>query len=127
MTTPAAELPHLAHPKYRSDIDGLRAVAVLSVLGFHGFPHWMPGGFIGVDIFFVISGYLISTIIFGSLEGAGFSYREFYARRVRRIFPALLLVIGATLAFGWYALLPHEWQQLGKHATAGAAFVSNFA
>ncbi len=127
MTTPAADLSPLAHPKYRPDIDGLRAVAVLSVLGFHGFPHWVPGGFIGVDIFFVISGYLISTIIFGSLEGAGFSYREFYARRVRRIFPALLLVIGATLAFGWYVLLPHEWQQLGKHVAAGSAFVSNFA
>ncbi|MDM0041441.1 acyltransferase family protein [Variovorax sp. J22G21] len=127
MTTPAAAHPHLAHPKYRSDIDGLRAVAVLSVLGFHGFPNWVPGGFIGVDIFFVISGYLISTIIFASLHGEGFSYREFYARRIRRIFPALLLVIAATLAFGWYALLPHEWQQLGKHVAAGAGFVSNFA
>ena len=127
MTTPAADLPHLAHPKYRSDIDGLRAVAVLSVLGYHGFPHWLPGGFIGVDIFFVISGYLISTIIFASLEGRGFSYREFYARRIRRIFPALLLVVAATMAFGWYVLLPHEWQQLGKHVAAGAAFVSNFA
>jgi peptidoglycan/LPS O-acetylase OafA/YrhL len=85
------------------------------------------GGFIGVDIFFVISGFLITTIILGSFEGEGFSYREFYARRVKRIFPALALVLLATMAFGWFALLPHEWEQLGKHVAAGAGFVSNFA
>ncbi|MDM0060498.1 acyltransferase family protein [Variovorax sp. J22G21] len=130
MTTPmapAADQQHLIHPKYRPDIDGLRAVAVLSVLGFHAFPQWVKGGFIGVDIFFVISGFLISTIIFASLEGKGFSYGEFYARRIKRIFPALWLVMGATFAFGWYTLLPNEWKQLGKHMAAGAGFVSNFA
>jgi len=121
------EHPHLVHPKYRPDIDGLRAVAVLSVLAYHGFPQWIKGGFIGVDIFFVISGFLITTIILGSFEGEGFSYREFYARRVKRIFPALVLVLLASFAFGWYALLPHEWEQLGKHVAAGAGFVSNFA
>ncbi len=124
---PAAEQQHLIHPKYRPDIDGLRAVAVLSVLGFHAFPQWVKGGFIGVDIFFVISGFLISTIIFASLDGKGFSYSEFYARRIKRIFPALVVVMGATFAFGWYTLLPGEWQQLGKHVAAGAGFVSNFA
>ncbi|RYZ08074.1 MAG: acyltransferase, partial [Comamonadaceae bacterium] len=123
--TPAPE--PLAHPKYRRDIDGLRAIAVVSVLGFHAFPQWIKGGFVGVDIFFVISGFLIGTIILGSLQGSGFSYREFYARRITRIFPALLLVLAASLAFGWYALLPGEWQQLGKHVAAGAGFVSNFA
>ncbi|RYY63558.1 MAG: acyltransferase, partial [Comamonadaceae bacterium] len=117
----------MIHPKYRPDIDGLRAVAVLSVLGFHAFPQWVKGGFIGVDIFFVISGFLISTIIFGSLQGKGFSYAEFYARRIKRIFPALVVVMAATFAFGWYILLPGEWQQLGKHVAAGAGFVSNFA
>jgi peptidoglycan/LPS O-acetylase OafA/YrhL len=116
---------HLAHPKYRPDIDGLRAIAVLSVVGFHAFPAWMRGGFIGVDIFFVISGYLISTIIFGSLAGEGFSYREFYARRIRRIFPALVVVMPVVLGFGWYVLLTDEFRQLGKHILASAGFVQN--
>jgi len=116
---------HLAHPKYRPDIDGLRAIAVLSVVGFHAFPKWVLGGFVGVDIFFVISGFLISTIIFGSLGGAGFSYREFYARRIRRIFPALLVVMASTLLFGWYVLLSDEFRQLGKHLLSSAGFVTN--
>lgn len=116
---------HHIHPKYRPDIDGLRAIAVLAVVGFHAFPRWMPGGFIGVDIFFVISGYLISTIIFGSLAGTGFSYREFYGRRIRRIFPALLTVLVPTLLFGWYVLLSDEFRQLGKHVLASAGFVVN--
>ncbi|VWX60523.1 O-acetyltransferase OatA [Burkholderiales bacterium 8X] len=122
---PQEEASPLAHPKYRPDIDGLRAIAVLSVVGFHAFPQWVRGGFIGVDIFFVISGYLISTIIFGSLAGAGFSYREFYARRVRRIFPALLVVLATVIAFGWYVLLADEFRQLGKHVVSSAAFVVN--
>src|SRR5262249_24589181 len=81
----------LARPTYRPDIDGLRAIAVLSVVGFHAFPTWFHGGFVGVDIFFVISGYLISTIIFGNLERGSFSYAEFYSRRIKRIFPALIV------------------------------------
>jgi peptidoglycan/LPS O-acetylase OafA/YrhL len=117
---------HLTHPKYRPDIDGLRAVAVLSVMGFHAFPGLVKGGFIGVDIFFVISGYLISTIIFENLAADNFSFFEFYTRRVRRIFPALLIVLLACLAFGWYALLPDEFTTLGKQTAAGAGFVSNF-
>lgn len=123
MTTPA---PHLSHPKYRPDIDGLRAVAVLSVVAFHAFPAWMKGGFIGVDVFFVISGFLISTIIFENLDRGTFSFTEFYARRIKRIFPALLLVLIASYAFGWFALLADEYKQLGKHIAAGAGFVSNF-
>ena len=117
---------HLAHPKYRADIDGLRAIAVLSVVGFHAFPSWFRGGFIGVDIFFVISGYLISTIIVGGLEQSRFSFVEFYVRRIKRIFPALLLVLIASYAFGWFALLADEYKQLGKHIAGGAGFVSNF-
>ncbi|MDR2852050.1 MAG: acyltransferase [Burkholderiaceae bacterium] len=116
----------IVHPKYRPDIDGLRAIAVLSVVGFHAFPAWIKGGFIGVDLFFVISGFLITTIILGSFEGEGFSYRTFYARRIRRIFPALVLVMAVTLAAGWYLLLPDEWAQLGRHLAGGAGFVSNF-
>ncbi len=122
MTTPT---PHLSHPKYRPDIDGLRAVAVLSVVAFHAFPAWMKGGFIGVDVFFVISGFLISTIIFENLDKGTFSFAEFYARRIKRIFPALLLVLSFCLIFGWFSLLPDELNQLGKHVIAGAGFVSN--
>ena len=86
----------------------------------------MQGGFIGVDVFFVISGFLISTIIFESLDKGTFSFTEFYARRIKRIFPALLLVLIGSLAFGWFALLADEYKQLGKHTMAGIGFVSNF-
>lgn len=117
---------HLTHPKYRADIDGLRAIAILSVVGYHAFPFWIKGGFIGVDIFFVISGFLISTIIVGSLERNSFSFVEFYGRRIKRIFPALLLVLIACFAFGWFALLADEYKQLGKHIAGGAGFISNY-
>ena len=120
------EQPHLSHPKYRPDIDGLRAVSVLAVVAFHTFPSWLKGGFIGVDVFFVISGYLISTIIFENLDRGTFSFTEFYARRVKRIFPALLLVLIACFAFGWFFLLADEYKQLGKHIAGGASFISNF-
>ncbi len=116
---------HLLHPKYRRDIDGLRAVAVLAVVAFHAFPNWVKGGFIGVDVFFVISGYLISTIIFESLDKGTFSFSEFYARRIKRIFPALIIVLVACFVFGWFALLADEYKQLGKHIAAGAGFISN--
>lgn len=117
--------PHLSHPKYRPDIDGLRAIAVLSVVAFHAFPNWLPGGFIGVDIFFVISGFLITSIIFENLEKGTFSFAEFYARRIRRIFPALILVLITSFVIGWFVLLADEYKQLGKHIAAGAGFVSN--
>ena len=120
-----SEQTHLSHPKYRTDIDGLRAIAILSVVGFHAFPNWITGGFVGVDIFFVISGFLISSIIISSLQKGTFSFKEFYARRVKRIFPALILVMTVCYAFGWFALLPGEYGQLGKHIAAGAGFVSN--
>lgn len=114
-----------SHPKYRPDIDGMRAIAVLAVVAFHAFPSWIKGGFIGVDVFFVISGYLISTIIFEDLERGTFSFSEFYIRRIRRIFPALILVLFACITFGWFALLADEYKQLGKHIAAGAGFISN--
>lgn len=122
----AHDSAQLTHPKYRTDIDGLRAVAVLAVVGFHAFPGLVSGGFVGVDIFFVISGFLISTIIFGSLQRDRFSFVEFYSRRIRRIFPALLFVLAAVGAFGWFALFADEYKQLGKHIAAGAAFIFNF-
>ena len=121
----SASTNHLLHLKYRPDIDGLRAVAVLSVLIFHAFPECLSGGFVGVDIFFVISGYLISTIIFENLAQQRFSYKEFYVRRINRIFPALFFVLIASYAFGWLNLLADDFAQLGKHIAGGAGFVSN--
>ncbi|MFZ4540628.1 MAG: acyltransferase family protein [Rickettsiales bacterium] len=111
--------------RYRPDIDGLRALAVLAVVLFHAFPSSLKGGFVGVDVFFVISGYLISGILLRQLAAGQFSIAGFYGRRIRRIFPALALVMLAVLAFGWFALLADEYQQLGKHVGAGAAFLSN--
>jgi peptidoglycan/LPS O-acetylase OafA/YrhL len=110
---------------YRPDIDGLRAIAVAVVLGFHAFPAAFQGGFTGVDIFFVISGFLISGIILGELREGSFTFTDFYARRIRRIFPALALVLAATALFGWWALTPYDYDQLGAHVAAGAGFVAN--
>jgi peptidoglycan/LPS O-acetylase OafA/YrhL len=112
---------------YRRDIDGLRAFAVLAVVAFHAFPGHMSGGFVGVDVFFVISGFLISGLISERLAAGRFTFADFYARRIRRIFPALIVVLAACFAFGWFALLPDELEQLGKHIAAGMAFTSNFA
>ena len=116
----------MLHPKYRPDIDGLRAVAVLLVVLFHAFPEWVSGGFIGVDIFFVISGFLISTILFENLDRGSFSFIDFYSRRIRRIFPALITILIISLAIGWCILVAREYKQLGKHAFGGASFTSNF-
>lgn len=115
----------ISNLKYRPDIDGLRAIAVLSVVGFHAFPDWVRGGFIGVDIFFVISGFLISNIIFSALQKGIFSFGEFYSRRIRRIFPALILVIGASYVAGWFVLAQYDYGALGKDVVAAALFVSN--
>ena len=111
---------------YRSEIDGLRAFAVLSVIAFHAFPFWLKGGFIGVDVFFVISGFLITSHIFENLDKGQFSFTDFFGRRVRRIFPALILVMGCSLTFAWFILLADEFAQLGKHIASGAVFISNF-
>ncbi len=113
--------------KYRPDIDGLRAIAVLLVLNFHAFPDAVPGGFIGVDVFFVISGFLITGIIARELELGRFSLIGFYNRRIRRIFPALIVVLGATLILGWFWMLPQAFAQLGSDAFASAAFLANIA
>lgn len=110
---------------YRPDIDGLRAIAVLAVVIFHAFPSFVHGGFVGVDIFFVISGFLISKHIVEELNAGSFSIKTFYARRVRRIFPALSLVLLASLLFGWVILTPGEYEKLGRHVFAGALFLSN--
>lgn len=111
---------------YRADINGLRALAIVAVMIFHFFPSSLKGGFIGVDVFFVISGFLISGIIFRGIEQKSFSFRQFYLRRIRRILPALIIVITFCIVAGWFILLPNEYEQLGKHAAGGAAFISNF-
>ena len=111
---------------YRPDIDGLRAIAVLAVIGFHAFPAWIRGGFVGVDVFFVISGYLISTILLTDMEHGSFRFAQFYMRRIRRIFPALIVVLLACMAAGWLVLFSSEYKALGKHVAGSAAFVSNF-
>jgi peptidoglycan/LPS O-acetylase OafA/YrhL len=98
---------------------------VIAVVLYHCWPLWFTGGFVGVDIFFVISGYLITTILLKQLEAGKFSLLDFYSRRVRRIFPALLIVMAATLGFAWIILLHGEFQQVGKHILAGGGFVSN--
>jgi len=111
--------------KYRADIDGLRALAILLVIAFHASSYRAPGGFIGVDIFFVISGFLISSIIFTHLDKGTFSYADFYARRIKRIFPALLLVLITAWGLGYWYLFIYEFEQLGKHIASGIAFVAN--
>ncbi|MGZ5873250.1 MAG: acyltransferase family protein [Bradyrhizobium sp.] len=113
--------------RYRPDIDGLRAVAVILVVLFHAFPEAIPGGFIGVDIFFVISGFLITGIIARELNQQRFSLLAFYGRRIRRIFPALITVLLAVLALGWLWMLPSAYAQLSADVFASAAFFSNIA
>jgi peptidoglycan/LPS O-acetylase OafA/YrhL len=114
-------------PIYRSDIDGLRAFAVLFVLAYHAFPKQFPAGFVGVDIFFVISGFLISRIIFDALQDKSFSFLQFYARRVRRIVPALAVVLTVSIIAGWFIMLQGEYRELGADLSAAAIFVANFA
>jgi len=116
----------VAHIKYRPDIDGLRAIAVMLVVGFHAFPSIFVNGYIGVDIFFVISGYLITAIILDDLFSAKFSFLEFFARRIRRIFPSLILVLAACFIAGWFILFVEEYAQLGLHMLGGASFFSNW-
>lgn len=115
----------LTRPGYRPDIDGLRAVAVAAVVVYHAFPDALPGGFAGVDVFFVISGYLITRILAGELSTGRFTLAGFYARRIRRILPALAVVLLACLCAGWFMLDPDDYRSLGAHAVAGVLFVPN--
>src|SRR3984885_1084691 len=121
--------PELSQPsdRYRPDIDGLRAIAVLLGVWFHAFPEAIPGGFVGVDIFLVISGFLITGILVRELDQQRFSLLGFYMRRIRRIFPALIVVLAVTLVLGWLWMLPAAYAQLSADVFASAAFVSNIA
>lgn len=111
---------------WRSDIDGLRAVAVLAVIVFHAKVGVLPGGFVGVDVFFVISGFLIASIILNEEEKKEFSLARFYERRIRRIFPALFLVIAASAVAGAVVLAPADYVAFGRSIIAAMAFFSNF-
>lgn len=112
--------------RYRPEIDGLRSVAVLPVILFHGGLALFSGGFVGVDVFFVISGYLITTIIAGHLDEGRFSLLDFYARRARRILPALVLVVACTTPFAWAWMLPTDFRDFAQSVSAVSLFSSNF-
>ena len=111
---------------YRPDIDGLRAISIIAVVLFHAFPGRFPAGFVGVDVFFVISGYLIGGLIVDELTEGRFSFATFYARRIRRIFPSLVVVLVAVYVVAWFVLFPGEFRQLGRHIVGSALFLSNF-
>lgn len=111
---------------YRSDLDGLRGLSVLFVLIFHFFPNYLKNGFLGVDIFFVLSGYLIAQITFQSLENGALNYWKFLERRILRLFPALIILFITCLMFGWLLLLPNEFAELGKYVGHGSLFISNW-
>src|SRR5437588_3933319 len=111
--------------KYRPDIDGLRALAILPVILFHA-GLGCTGGLVGVDVFFVISGFLITSLILNEIDGNCFSLVNFWERRIRRIFPALVPVVVAILVAGWFLYLPHDFELLGQSTVAQAVLTSNF-
>ncbi len=111
--------------KYRAEIDGLRALAVLPVILFHAGFEWFSGGFIGVDVFFVISGYLITSMIIAEMNEGNFSIVNFYERRARRILPALFFVMFLCLPFAWLWLTPNYLKDFGQSLVAVSTFSSN--
>lgn len=117
-------MPIIDRFRYRPEVDGLRAVAVLAVVLYHaGFG--CSGGYVGVDVFFVISGFLITSLIWTDLESERFTFGHFWERRARRIAPALIVVTIATLAAGWFILLPSDFQSLGRASASQAVFAAN--
>jgi peptidoglycan/LPS O-acetylase OafA/YrhL len=112
--------------RYRPDIDGLRAIAVLAVVFFHCDLLIAPGGYVGVDIFFVISGYVIALTLMRDLEAGQFSIRRFYEKRVRRILPALLSTLTICWIAAWILLLPNDFFDFSRSMLSSALSVSNF-
>ena len=112
--------------RYRPEIDGLRAMAVFPIILFHAGFEFFNGGFVGVDVFFVISGYLITTLILAEKEQGTFSLVNFYERRAMRILPALFLVMFASLPFAWLWLLPSDMRDFSQSLVADSTFASNF-
>lgn len=121
-------MSHIHNPTiaYRPEIDGLRAIAVLAVIFYHAGFRSFSGGFVGVDIFFVISGYLISTIILKEIRHQNFSIPKFYARRAKRLLPAAAFVNVICLIAGWFLLLPYEYNRLGQSLVSSSVFISNY-
>ena len=111
--------------KYRREIDGVRALAVVPVILFHAGFSLFSGGFFGVDVFFVVSGYLITTIIVAEIEQGTFSLSKFYERRARRILPALFVMMLFTLVVAWFWLLPADFKSYSQTLVAVPLFVSN--
>ncbi|HDC4429464.1 TPA: acyltransferase, partial [Enterobacter asburiae] len=111
--------------KFRHDINGLRAIAVMAVVLFHFNPSMLPGGFIGVDVFFVISGFLMTSIIVGGINNNSFNIAKFYCARANRIIPALSVLCITLLIFGWFNLTPSDYKMLAKHAASSIGFISN--
>src|SRR3989338_5377012 len=112
--------------RLRNDINGLRALAVFGVLFFHFFPEVIPGGFAGVDVFFVISGFLMTSIIFKKIENRNFSVIEFYKARANRILPELVVLTAFVLVLGFFFVTPLAYKSLAKHALSSITFLSNF-
>ena len=110
---------------FRNDINGLRAIAVVAVMLFHFNPEWVPGGFAGVDVFFVISGFLMTGIIFRGFEKDNFSILKFYIARASRIIPALIALCAFLLIIGWFVLTPADYRNLGINSAASSIFISN--
>jgi peptidoglycan/LPS O-acetylase OafA/YrhL len=115
----------MSNTYYRGDIDSLRAIAVLSVVAFHAFPNTFPGGFIGVDIFFVISGYLITSKINFGLENNIFRIYDFYQNRIIRIIPALVLMLLTLMLISYILLTKQEYKNIGEEVAAASIFISN--
>ena len=111
---------------YRSDIDGLRAIAVLMVVFYHAGFSFIPGGFVGVDIFFVVSGYLITSILHREIQDERFTFTSFYTRRIKRILPAFYVVGFATLGAGYFLLLPADYAKLSMSFLSASTFLANF-
>lgn len=110
---------------FRYDINGLRAIAVLVVVIFHFLPTYLTGGFVGVDVFFVISGFLMTSIIFNGLANNKFNLFKFYVSRANRIIPALGVLCLILVILGWFFLPPTEYKSLGKHIVGSITFLSN--
>lgn len=111
--------------QFRYDINGLRAIAVLAVVLFHFNPQWLSGGFAGVDVFFVISGFLMTSIIFNGIEQNTFNLFKFYNARANRIVPVLATMSAVLLVFGWFYLLPTDYKDLGRQIEKSSLFISN--
>lgn len=111
---------------FRKDINALRAIAVIAVVLFHFNSTWLPGGFAGVDVFFVISGFLMTSIIFRGFEQSNFNLFKFYVSRSNRIIPALAFLCLVLVILGWFYLPPPEYKALGKHVTKSISFLSNY-